>query len=165
MTPRDARIEIIERTYSEVLPGRFASGPATVMLLAIGLQESRFRERVQLVGSPPKPVGPARSFWQFERGGGVVGVLSHPATKLYARGVCAMRGIAAEARVVHDAMASDDLLGCAFARLLLFTDSRRLPAPGDIDGAWDYYLRNWRPGKPHRGTWDGLYRQAMEAMA
>lgn len=164
MQPIEAR-QLIERGYREVLPGKFASGPATVMLLAIGLQESRFRERVQLVGRPPRPVGPARGFWQFERGGGVTGVLSHPATKFYARGVCAMRGIAAEARAVHDALGSDDLLGVAFARLLLFSDPRSLPAPGDVEAAWNYYLRNWRPGKPHRATWDGLYRQSLEAMA
>ncbi len=37
-----------------------------------------------------------------------------------------------------------------FARLLLWTDAKPLPAIGDEQGAWDYYLRNWRPGKPTR---------------
>lgn len=38
---------------------------ARMMLLAIGLQESRFEHRRQLGN------GPARGFWQFESGGGV----------------------------------------------------------------------------------------------
>ena len=37
------------------------SKEASVMLLAIGLQESRFIDRRQLVGKPPEPTGPAKS--------------------------------------------------------------------------------------------------------
>src|SRR5690606_35531315 len=53
-----------------LLPSRMDSDRATVMLLAIGLQESRFEHRRQIKG-------PARGFWQFERGGGVRGVMTH----------------------------------------------------------------------------------------
>lgn len=152
------RTKIIEQTYREVLPGKFRSTEATVQLLAIGLQESRFEHRVQ-VG------GPAHGFWQFERGGGVRGVLSHEATKPYALAACAIRGCPPLAEDVYRRIVDDDLLACAFARLLLYSDPKPLPVPGQVEGAWGYYLRNWRPGKPHRSTWDGLYRQAMEAMA
>ena len=62
---------------------------------------------------------------------------------------------------VNEALASDDVLACAFARLLLFTDPRPLPALGNPQAAWDYYVRNWRPGKPHRDTWDALYAKAL----
>jgi hypothetical protein len=148
------QLEIIRRTYAEVLPGRFASEAATVMLLAIGLQESRFLHRQQIGG-------PARSYWQFERGGGVVGVLTHRATLRYAKAVCTLRGIEPTADAVYAAMLLDDLLGCAFARLLLFSDPKPLPEPGQIVTSWDYYIRNWRPGKPHRGTWDNLYSRAL----
>src|SRR5690606_38643231 len=64
-----------------LLPSRMDSDRATVMLLAIGLQESRFEHRRQIKG-------PARGFWQFERGRGVRGVLTHPATAALAREVC-----------------------------------------------------------------------------
>lgn len=154
---RFVRDKIIAQTYREVLPGRFASTEATVMLLAIGLQESRFEHRQQIGG-------PARSFWQFEKSGGVHGVLQHEATRKHAQAVCALRGILPTGVAVYQRMLEDDLLGCAFARLLLFSDPAPLPAPGMRDAAWDYYLRNWRPGKPHRKTWDALYQQAMGAV-
>jgi len=155
---RFVRENILRQTYREVLPGKFDSTAANALLLAIGLQESRFVHRQQ-VG------GPARSFWQFEKGGGVAGVLTHPASAKYAQAACIIRGIAPTRESVYAAMLEDDLLGCAFARLLLYTDAKDLPAPGAVDASWDYYLRNWRPGKPHRRTWNGLYQQAMEALA
>lgn len=153
-----ARDKIIARTYSEVLPGKFDSREATVLLLAIGLQESRFLHRHQIGG-------PARSFWQFERGGGVRGVLTHEATAKHAHAVCVLRGIAPTAESVYARMLDDDLLGCGFARLLLYSDPASLPPLGHAQAAWDYYIRTWRPGRPHRASWNGLYEQAMKALA
>lgn len=150
-----ARRLIVEQTYREVLPAKFRSDEATVMLLAIGLQESRFRHRQQ-VG------GPARSFWQFEKGG-IRGVLNHEASSSVARAVCQARGIMPTVQSVYARMLDDDLLGCAFARLLLWTDAAPLPRLGHQQAAWDYYLRNWRPGKPHPATWAGLYAEALAA--
>ena len=46
--------------------------------------------------------------------------------------------------------------------LLLWTDPRPLPRIGEVQAAWDYYIRNWRPGKPHPKSWAPLYAQAME---
>lgn len=144
---------IIARTYAEVLPGKFASIEATVLLVAIGLQESRFKYRQQMGG-------PARSYWQFEKGG-ITGVLAHSATRRHARAVCLLRDVEPTAEAVYAALLADDLLGCAFARLLLYSDPKPLPAPGQIVTSWEYYLRNWRPGKPHRSTWDALYTSAL----
>jgi len=154
---RFVRENIIAQTYREVLPGKFASTEATVQLLAIGLQESKFEHREQ-VG------GPARSFWQFEKGG-IRGVLTHPASGKYAQAVCLLRGITPTVESVYQRMLDDDLLGCAFARLLLYTDAKPLPTPGQVNLAWDYYERNWRPGNPHPQAWPGLYARAMEALA
>ena len=65
------------------------------MLLAIGLQESRFEHRRQLVGNPPRPIGPAMSFWQAEVGGGMVrGVRIHRATRDAAAQLYRARGVA-----------------------------------------------------------------------
>lgn len=147
--------EIIQPTYQRVLPGMFASTEASVMLIAIGLQESRFEHRKQIGG-------PALGFWQFERGGGVTGVLTHESSRPYARAFCVLRGVPYVPADVYTRLAVDDMLACAFARLLLFTDPRPLPVLGDASAAWEYYLRNWRPGKPHRSTWNDLYGQAME---
>lgn len=147
---------IIDKTFPALLPASMLSRAARVMLLAIGLQESRFEHRKQIGG-------PARGFWQFESGGGVKGVLTHPASAKRAEEVCKARGISADQRTVYETLADDDLLACAFARLLLLTDPRALPKVGDAEAAWAYYVRNWRPGKPHRKTWDALYAQAVAA--
>ena len=64
---------------------------------------------------------------------------------------------------VYSRLELDDVLAAAFARLLLWTDPARLPRTGDADAAWALYLRTWRPGKPHRQTWDALHAQAAQA--
>ena len=145
------------------------SREARVMLLAIGLQESRFTHRYQVVQGKPGSKGPARGFWQFERAGGVAGVLGYnagrPNVAATARAIAKRRGVAANANDVWLALEHDDVLACAFARLLLRTDPHPLPALGDTKGAWDLYMRTWRPGKPHQTTWRAFYEQAMESTA
>ncbi len=151
------------------LPARMNSKEALVMLFAIGLQESGFLHRRQMGN------GPARGFWQFERDGGTAGVLRHKASYLHALAVCKLRGLTdlKEAELIkghtpnsiveraYHAFEHDDVLAAVFARLLLWTDAKQLPELGDVQGAWDLYLRTWRPGKPHRRTWDALYKQAL----
>lgn len=137
-----------------LLPAKMTSPAAELMLLAIGLQESRFTHRRQING-------PARGFWQFEQGGGVRGVLTHPLTREHARRICRERGVPASASAVHAAIEHDDVLAAVFARLLLWSDPFPLPEPGKSEAAWQLYLRTWRPGKPHRQTWDALYAQAL----
>lgn len=138
-----------------LLPTRMDSPEARVMLHAIGLQEGRYAHRRQIRG-------PARGLWQFEQGGGVAGVLRHRATADLAAKVCAKRRVDATPAAVYNRLEGDDVLAAAFARLLLWSDPRALPRLGDAQGAWDLYIRTWRPGKPHRHTWDGLYRQALD---
>lgn len=140
-----------------LLPAKMSAPQAEVMLLAIGLQESRFEHRRQIGG-------PAVGFWQFEQGGGVRGVLTHPSSRDHAAEICRARGIPASASAVYSALATDDVLAAAFARLLLWTDPAALPAVGEMAAAWDLYLRTWRPGKPHPNSWKGLYMQAMAAV-
>ena len=145
----------------QLLPGAMDSPEARVMLLAIGLQESRLTARRQLVGNPPRPTGPATGLWQFEQGGGVRGVLQHQASRYWMHRVCHERGVSPVAPIVWRVLQHDDILAAAAARLLLFTDPRRLPALGDEAAAWQCYIRTWRPGKPHRKTWAALYAVAL----
>lgn len=140
----------------ELLPSRMDSIPARVMLLAIGLQESRLIHRRQIRG-------PARGLWQFERGGGVRGVLNHAASRDLAREVCEERRVRPTMDAVYVALEGDDILAACFARLLLWTDPTPLPPVPHAPAAWSLYLRTWRPGKPHRHTWEELYRQAAAA--
>ncbi|HEY0201134.1 MAG TPA: hypothetical protein VGC24_05530, partial [Burkholderiaceae bacterium] len=72
-----------------------------------------------------------------------------------AQALCKVRGVAFTPQAVWDALDDDDLLAAGFARLLLYTDPAPLPAVGDVEGAWAYYLRNWRPGAYSNGSEDG----------
>ena len=154
MTLQDVLRDMIDPALA-LLPERMSSPAAKAMLLAIGLQESRFKHREQVKG-------PAKGYFQFEQGGGVRGVLSHPSSKAYAEEVCRARNVFPKEREVYLALAKDDILAAAFARLLLWTDPQ--PLPTNADDAWKLYLRTWRPGKPHRHTWDAFYQQAQEAV-
>jgi len=145
------------------LPPRMTSDQARVMLYAIGLQESRLLHRDQIVkGKAPGVKGPALGLWQFERGGGVRGVLRHAASQAHAHAAIAhlVKDNLTTERTVWLALEQDDVLAAKFARLLLWTDPRPMPRRGDASAAWNYYIRNWRPGKPHAHTWDALYRAA-----
>lgn len=138
-----------------MLPGHMDSPQSRVMLLAIGLQESRFEHRRQMGN------GPARGFWQFEQGGGVKGCVNHAASAPYLRQLCTARGVAFNAPAIWLAIEHDDVLAAGLARLLLFTDPYKLPAVTDQGGAWELYAdRCWRPGKPHPETWPKYHAQA-----
>lgn len=155
-----------------MLPAKMDTPAARAQLLAIGLQESRFIDRRQLVGSPPRPIGPAKSFWQAEQGGGMVhGVRLHSATSAAAAHLYQARGVPARDAAIWNAIEYDDVLAAALARLLLWSDPGRLPIVGDEEGAWRLYLRTWRPGAYDRGTpaeraelrakWGRNYAQAV----
>lgn len=146
--------EVIEPAML-LLPERMDSAAARVLMLAICGQEARWLHRRQIGG-------PAHGLWQFEKGGGVKGVLTHPASRDLAVAVCTERGLSNGTLVqsAYDALPDDDVLAACFARLLLWTDPRALPKIGAKQEAWDYYLRNWRPGKPHAKTWSGVYDTA-----
>lgn len=139
-------------------PVSFASPQVKVMLLTIALQESNCAFRRQ-VG------GPARSYWQFERGGGVAGVINHPVVGPWLKTFCGQLDIPFTAPVIYEAMAWCDPLAVTMARLLLWTDRSSIPPVGSVDDAWIYYLRNWRPGKPGPARWPALYKVAASAVA
>ena len=141
-----------------LLPGVPDTRESRCLLLAIGLQESRFEHRRQMGN------GPARGFWQFETGG-VRGVVNHATSAGLLRKLCAARNVPCSATEIWRAIEHDDVLAAGLARLLIFTDPFKLPALGDVDGAWRLYAhRCWRPGKPHPETWPGFYAQALEAV-
>jgi hypothetical protein len=149
---------VINRTYELYLGPKFDSVQARIQLAATGLQESRFMDRVQ------DGNGPAHSFWQMERGGGVHGVLTSDVTRTLAVELCATFNVEPNEAAVWAAIAlpQNDCLACGLARYLYFADPSALPAVGDVDGSWRYYIRNWRPGKPKALTWPGYYAIAKE---
>lgn len=127
------------------------------MLLAIAKQETDLRHRCQV------PVAHAMGLWQFERGGGVAGVLRHPATAERARFVCEALLVRPEPEEVWAALEHNDALAAAFARLLLWTDP--MPLPRDQGPAWNCYLRLWRPGRPHPERWPDAWAAAGRVLS
>jgi hypothetical protein len=156
-----------------------AGGAAPAALMAaIGAQESKFAARDQLeMGAngmlvPGRP-GPAMGFWQMEKAGGVRGVMRHPASRRAARELTEATAALNNGRPAFDeeeiwlffGTVEGDELAAAFARLLLLTDPWPLPdpTPQNEETAWQYYLRVWRPGKPHRQFWAANWRDACAA--
>jgi hypothetical protein len=137
-----------------LLPMAMDSPRAHIQLLAMGLQESALRYRVQHMN------GPAHGLWMFERGGGVRGVLEHPSTCAIALNACEAHHVTADAQSVWEVLPTDDVLAAAFARLFLWTDAHNLP--NDAQGGWLTYLRTWRPGRPRPDTWPAFYAQAED---
>jgi hypothetical protein len=154
--------EILDRIDAgmALLPSALSSDRARVMLYAIGLQESRFLHRRQIVNG--KPIGPAKGFWQFERGGGCKGVITHAASRFWMHRLCQRQNVPFTAKDVWDQLERDDAFAAVAARLLLFTDPKVLPEITDADGAWQLYLRTWRPGKPHKKTWAAFHAEAAQ---
>lgn len=150
------------------LPPAMRSDESDVELLAIGLQESELNDRRQ--GTVKRP-GPARGLLQFEITG-VRGVMKAAASRAHLQRVCAAREVPFDARAIHLKLEHDDVLAFILGRLLLWTDPRPLPAVGDLDGGFDYYVRNWRPGaaatldgrRECLRRWRRNYPKAMDAI-
>lgn len=137
-----------------LLPAKMDTPLARVILAAIGYQESSYETRVQYGG------GPARSFWQFEKGG-IKGVMGHKASAQLALDVCNARHVDFDNVKIWNAMETDDVLGAAFARLLMYTDAVALP--DSSEEAWTMYAdRLWRPGRPHPEKWPASWSFGKE---
>jgi hypothetical protein len=131
--------------------------PARLMMTAIAGQEANWTARKQ-AGN-----GPANGLWQFERFGGVKGVLTHRVTKELARRACAELGVPGTDFSAWQALQFNDRLAAIFARLLLLSDPR--PLPITEDAGWEIYNSVWRPGRPHPKTWPRCWSEAVKAVA
>ena len=142
--PKDA----VNESY-KLLPDKMDTLEARRQQAAIGWQESKYLTRVQYGG------GPAHSYWQMEETGGVHGVMNFKADggkiAALARSVCHTRGVPFVRHDVWKALATDDVLGAALCRLLMYTDA--YPVPKTEKEGWSMYLRTWRPGRPHPEYW------------
>lgn len=146
-----------------LLPTTMDTPEARVQMLTIGLQESKLTYRYQVLDDPTVK-GPARGLWQFERGGGVKGVMTHPAVSRLTREVCLDRGCRFDATQIWHQIERDDVLAAALARLLIYTHPKALPRVDDPQEGWDQYIETWRPGKPHRSTWNAYHLRARKAV-
>ena len=138
------------------LPTKMFSLCAVTQLLATGGQESGYMTRLQLGN------GPAHGLWQYETSG-VSAVLKNPKSHGYLVGYLqSQTTILVSAENIYQTIATDDITACVVARLMYWTDPHPLPKFNDEEGAWQYYLRNWRPGKPNRLRWAHWYQQTVK---
>jgi hypothetical protein len=131
-----------------VVPTIGVSDEARLETLAIAGQESDWSARRQGGG------GPARS--------GAGEVIAKCPNEL--RAVCTALVIPFDLATIFDLMAWNDTLACCMARLLLWQDPAPLPRFGHEQPAWEYYRRNWRPGRPRPEKWPDCYALAAAAV-
>lgn len=156
-----------------LLPEPLRSLDAKVQLYATSIQENPTRASRQLIKKDGKlqPIGPAAGDYQFEKTGGIRGLLNFKSDRVQVmlRSVCAARQVPQTIDGLFDGVQRDAVLAAALARLLYFTDSGALPKAGAEQYAWDVYLRTWRPGayerdpKGLRAKWAKSYAEAMKA--
>lgn len=171
MTPSDFLQRIVEPTLvwmsgvmTPIIP---VSDKARVMVMTCAGQESNWQHRRQIgIGQyHPQSVG-ARGYWQFESTWGGPVALNDVTQKTLNQlaVVCKHLEIPGDELTLYEAIAWNDTLACAVARLLLWADPAPLPEVGDKQKSWEYYLRNWRPGVPHPETWSDRYDKSLAAI-
>lgn len=157
MTP-DAFLHGIIEPAGRMMP-QHDSPEARCLLLAIAGQESEWSHRLQ------QPVAYARGFWQCEKQGAVLNVVTSDAAIAALKPLCTVLSLPVDLDQVYEAIAWNDTLACWVARLNLLLDPFALPALGDTLGAWETYIRVWRPGKPDESRWLDIYAAAAACFA
>lgn len=127
---------------------------AAVFLLAVAIQESHLQFRKQFAG------GPARGLFQME---------SEPLSMmtLVMKKNPELRAMlpTADPKEMWNLLEfpENDKYGVYIARTALKSDPAPIPRLGNVEGAWEYYLKHWRPGKPRKEKWAISYEAALGA--
>lgn len=158
-----------------LLPEALRTLDAKVQLYATSIQENPTRAPRQLIKKDGRlqPIGPAAGDYQFEKTGGIRGLINFKSARLQQMldAACLDRKKTKTEDGLFAAVQVDPVLAAALARLLYFTDSGALPKAGAEQYAWEVYLRTWRPGayerdpKGLRAKWSKSYAEAMKAYA
>jgi hypothetical protein len=152
MSPRLFLLRVIEPGLS-LLPNYMTSDAARVILMAIAIQESNIAARAQIGG-------PARGYWQFESAGVEAVLKQTPSLAQAVLDTCDIPLTSAAAAIEYN-----DPVACAFARLMLWYDAAPLPPVSDTAGCYEYYLKNWRPGKPDESRWPTAFATAISTVS
>jgi hypothetical protein len=152
--------------FLSTLTGRALDTPeARLFSLAISFQETDVDDRIQ-VGDGGKLLPKyARSFWQFERMGGVAELIEHPKAGPLLKAICERLDIPCEVNLLHEAMAWNDFLAACMARLLFWIDPDPVPGLTDVDKAYQVYDRRWRPGNKRPEDWPKSHAKAAKVIA
>ena len=164
MNIKEFNNKILQPSLSEITPiiDVPRSSGADILLLAIAGQESNWTHRYQVTSAKNRK-GPARGFWQFEKNGGVAGVMRHNWTSSKAKKLVSYLELDWNRTTLWTELETNDLLSTGFARLLLWTDPNSLPRTSPQ--SWRYYIRNWRPGKPHPAKWRNIWNQSKATIS
>ncbi|MFK2876912.1 hypothetical protein [Rhodanobacter hydrolyticus] len=142
-TPQTVLAKVIVPALA-LLPAQMDTPPARVLLVAFGAQETGYRTRQQ-------QGGPAHGLWQCERPLMQL-LLDNKASSAEVYALCKSRAVAPLASDMYWALLTDDLFAAGTARLALWCNLAPLPALGNVDAAFDYYIATWGPGAYTRGT-------------
>jgi hypothetical protein len=144
-----------------LLPKVMDSAEARAMILSVALQETKLLARRQYEH------GPARGFCQWEPGAhaAIAEVFLNRASGMKAVGFCEALTIVPSVSTVYEAVEYSDILCAGFARLLLWASPKPLPGPNDPQAGWDLYYGQWRPGRPHRDSWEWCFSTAWATVA
>jgi len=155
VSPRNFFLRVVEPGLA-LLPGYMVSDRARVALMAIPGQESNWAARIQAAD------GPAHGYYQCEPVA-VAEVTNNAQTAGVFNSVLSTLDLVGMSP--YTAIQYNDPLACVVARLLLWADPAPLPSVGDAEGCWQYYLRNWKPGKPDETRWGASYATACNTVA
>lgn len=128
---------------------------AELQLLATAIQESNLKARKQM------PRGPARSLFQIESPTAYSVLNKWKPARDFCEALLLSTGNLTDFSYM---LKFSDAGACAIARGILRLDPRPLPKIGDQGGAWECYMRCWRPGKPRPEKWAATYKLAMESV-
>lgn len=159
--------DLIVPAAMRFFPAHYNTPEARALILAIGLQESDFKHRQQLIGGLSdwwkSITGPATGYMQFELIG-VTEVIRNPATAQRARTVCEMFGYPVDPAVIHKALVHNDLLAAVWSRLALWRVREPLPKKGHPAEGWRQYIQIWAPGKPKQTKWHACWAEAWRVV-
>lgn len=168
MTPSILLDTIIDPAL-RLVETKYRTDEARALLIAIALQESKITERRQVLDAGKRwwesRPGKANGWWQFEQGGAVVGVLTHPASQRFIAPVLTKLEYPADSEIVHDGLIHNDVLACLMARALLVTLPAQLPGRDNPAEGWRQYIEAWRPGREKPDTWAAHYATAWRCIS
>ncbi|MGH8710125.1 MAG: hypothetical protein ACREVA_02220 [Burkholderiales bacterium] len=135
-----------------LLPRLMNTSEARVMLLAIGLQESRFEHRVQ---------AETKSYWQFTLKE-VHKIVKHsPSTTELVKDAVELLGYTFDVSTIYNKIEDNDTLAVVVARLLLYKSKRKLPVARDAVEGGKQYVELWQPGYSFKvDLWEANFKVA-----
>lgn len=145
-----------------LLPSLNWTAGARIQLLATAGQESGFTARVQIPG------GAARSVYQMEENGALAAIYDNADALKMLQGVCSELAISADVATVFEAIAYNDVLATAAARIRYWISPIGIPVVGDKADALTFYCKTWAPawylrGQPEPNRWNNAYSAAQAA--